>query len=111
MEKARTADGRRKWQVLGEPEARQALAELSRSGERISEFAGRRGISAQRVYYWKKRIASTSAPSFVAVPVATARAGQIEISAHGITIRVREDLEAERLAAIIGALAEHGGGC
>lgn len=111
MAKAGTADGRGRWQAWSETEARQALAELSRSGESISAFAVRRGISAQRVYYWKKRIASTSAPAFVAVPVATARAGQIEISAGGVTVRVREDIEAERLGAILGALAGRGGGC
>jgi hypothetical protein len=111
MDGTRTADGRRRWRTWGEHEARQALAELSRSGESISAFARRRGISAQRVYYWKKRIAATAAPTFIAVPVAAARAGQIEIIAHGVTIHVREDLEAERLAEIVGVLAERGREC
>src|SRR4029077_1593585 len=111
MDETRTADGRRRWQVWGELEARQALAELSRSGESILEFARRRGISAQRVYYWKKRIAERAAPTFVAVPVAGGQAGQIEIIAHGVTIHVREDLGVERLAEIVEVLAQRSRGC
>ncbi|MFI5302590.1 MAG: IS66 family insertion sequence element accessory protein TnpA, partial [Polyangiales bacterium] len=91
--------------------AREALAELAESGESVAQFARRRGVSAQRIYYWKKRIAESAAPAFVAVPLTTARAGQIEIATDVITIRVREDLDAERLADILGAVARHGRGC
>lgn len=103
----RAADGRRRWRVWGEGEAREALAELSRSGESIAEFTRRRGISAQRIYYWKKRIAETAAaiPAFVAVPLASAGAARIEIAVDGVTIRVREDVEPERLAEIVDILA------
>jgi len=111
MDRTRTADGRRRWEVWGEPEAREALAELAESGESIAQFARRRGVSAQRIYYWKKRIAETASPAFVAVPLTTATAGQIEIAADGVTIRVREDLDAERLADILDAVARHGRGC
>lgn len=111
MERGRTTDGRRRWRVWSEGEAREALAELSRSGESVAEFARREGISAQRVYYWKKRIAETNAPAFVAVPLAPGHAGQIEIIAEGVTIRVREDLDSERLAEIVGVLAQRGRGC
>jgi hypothetical protein len=61
MDRRHTADGRRQWEVWGEPEAREALSELADSGE-IAEFACRRGVSARRIYYWKKRIAQTAAP-------------------------------------------------
>lgn len=111
MDRTRTADGRRRWEVWGEPEAREALADLAESGESVAQFAGRRGVSAQRIYYWKKRIAESAAPAFVAVPLTTTRAGQIEIVANGVTIRVREDLDAERLADILDAVARHGRGC
>ncbi len=109
----RTADGRRRWRVWGEGEAREALAELSRSGESIVEFTRRRGISAQRIYYWKKRIAETASarPAFVAVPLASASAALIEIAVAGVTIRVREDVDAERLAEIVDVLARRVRGC
>jgi len=111
MDKARMADGRRHREVWGEPEAREALSEIADSGESIAEFARRRGVSAQRIYYWKKRIAETTAPAFVAVPLTATRAGQIEISADGVTIRVREDLASERLADILDVVARRGRGC
>ncbi len=111
MDRTHTGDGRRRWEVWGEPEAREALAELAESGESVAQFAGRRGVSAQRIYYWKKRIAESAAPAFVAVQLTAARAGQIEIVTDGVTIRVREDLDAERLADILGAVARHGRRC
>lgn len=49
--------------------------------------------------------------AFVAVQIATARAGQIEISADGVTIRVREDLDSERLANILDVVTRRGRGC
>ena len=103
MDGKRTADGWRRWQVWGEGEAREALAELSRSGESVASYARRRGVSAQRIYYWRKRV-TAKIPAFVAVPVATARPGQIEVVADGITIRIREDVDADRLADIVESL-------
>jgi hypothetical protein len=111
MDRVRVADGRRRWRVWGEQDARAALAELSESGESISKYALRRGISVQRIYYWKKRIAESAAPAFVAVPLPAARVEQIEITADGVTIRVREDLAQERLAEILDVLARRGRGC
>jgi len=111
MDRTRTADGRRRWEVWGEPEAREALSELADSGESIVQFPRRRGVSEQRIYCWKKRIAQTAAPAFVAVPLTATRAGQIEISAGGVTIRVREDLDSERLANIRDVVLQRGRGC
>ncbi len=108
MDGVRTADGRRRWEVWGEHEARAALAELSRSGESIAEFARRRGVSAQRIYYWKKRVAEAMAPAFVAVSLPSTRSDQIEIVAGGVTIRVREDVAPERLADILDVLTRRG---
>ena len=110
MGEGRTGDGRGS-PTWGEPEARRSLAELARSGESVAEFARRRGISAQRVYYWKRRVGETRPPAFVAVPLAPARVGQIEIVADGVTIRVREDLDLERLAEILEVAARRSRGC
>lgn len=108
MDRVRTAAEIGRWD---EGEAREALAELSRSGESVAEFAQRRGFSAQRIYYWKKRIAEGGVPAFVAVPVAPASVAKIEIVADGITIRVREDLAPERLTHIIDILSRRNRGC
>jgi transposase-like protein len=110
MGERRTEGGR--WsEAWDEPEARRSLAELARSGESVVEFARRRGVSAQRVYYWRRRLAETRTPAFVAVPLGPARVGQIEIIADGVTIRVREDLDLERLAEIVEVAARRSRGC
>lgn len=110
MDRQRTTDGRRRWQQWSEQEARDALAELARSGESIARFARRKGISEQRLYYWRKRIAQTSAPAFVAVPLA-ASIRHVEIASEAVTVRVREDLDPEQLADLIEVVARRGRGC
>lgn len=107
----RTAGGRRSWRQWTEDEARAALAELAGSRESPAEFARRRGISKQRIVYWKKRLGETAAPVFVAVPLPAATRHEVEIAIDGITLRVREDLDVEHLADIIGALGRRGRGC
>jgi transposase-like protein len=108
MDRKRTAAEIRRWD---EGEAREALAEQQRSGESITAFAQRRGFSAQRIYYWKKRIAGGAVPAFVAVPVAPASAAKIEIVADGVTIRIREDVAPERLAQIVDVLGRRSRVC
>jgi transposase-like protein len=110
MDGERTADGRRRWRQWSEHEAREALAELARSGEGIACFARRKGVSEQRLYYWRKRIAQADAPAFVAVPLATSRP-QVEIASAAVTVRVREDLDLEHLADLIEVVARRGRGC
>ena len=43
---------RRGWRQWTERDAREALAELARTGESLAEFARRRGVSGERVRYW-----------------------------------------------------------
>lgn len=57
-----------------EQQARQALAELATSGESSASFARRRGISTQRLAYWRKRLARLETTEFVAVELPGARA-------------------------------------
>ena len=102
---------RRQWQQWTEQDAREALAELTRTGESIAEFARRRGVSGERVRYWRKRLGN-GAPVFVAVPVGSDRQGpRIEITTTAVTLRVREDVDLEHLAALIEVVARHGRGC
>jgi hypothetical protein len=83
----------------------------------MAQFSRRKGVSGQRLAYWRKRLASTgpTTPAFlsVALPVAPspASAPRIEILVGGVTVRVREDLEAEKLADIIALMARGAAGC
>ncbi len=110
MDRQHTADGRRRWRQWTESEAREALAELGRSGESVARFARRKGVSAQRVHHWRKRIAEGGVPAFVAVPVAP-RLAQIEIVSEAVTVRVREDLDLEHVGDLIEVVARRGRGC
>ena len=100
---------RRKWT---EAEARAALAEWRRSGETEFAFARQRGFSPQRLRYWRSRLRVSSTqtaapPAFVAVamPVAARGPSKIEIHVGAILVCVREELDVEHLARIVGALA------
>jgi transposase-like protein len=97
--------------VWSEQEAREALAELARSGESMGRFARRKGVSTQRLYYWRKRLAQGEAPAFVAVPLTPARGSQIEIASDSVTVRVREDLDLDHVASLIEVVARHGRRC
>ncbi len=105
-DESKTADGRRRWQHWTEEQARSALDELAQSGVSIAKFAEIKGVSAQRIAYWKKRLADGGAPKFIRVDMAAASsAAHIEILLDGITVRVRENLDPERLARLVDALA------
>jgi hypothetical protein len=107
-------EARRGWQQWSEDEARAALAELSRSGLSEAAFARRGGYSTQRLRYWKARLSApgstrtTTAMSFVAVPLPTPRtssmARHIEIDCDGIVLRVREEADVEQVARLTVAL-------
>jgi hypothetical protein len=107
--------GSRRWTP---GEARRALGELARSGMSAEQFARSKGCSSQRFVYWKKRLADSAVEpiAFVSVPLsmqATARSGgplsraDIEIVVRDVVLRVREDIDVERLARIVDALT-HG---
>jgi transposase-like protein len=107
--KRRVVGGWRQW---SESEAREALAELASSGESAASFARRRGISTQRLAYWKKRLASGTAPKFVAVALAPATSPRwIEISAGGVVVRVPEPLDEDRVARLVEAIRRRLGPC
>ncbi|MGO9835476.1 MAG: IS66 family insertion sequence element accessory protein TnpA [Polyangiaceae bacterium] len=94
----------RSWQQWTEQDAREALAELATSGESKAQFARRRGVSTERLRYWQKRLASATAPSFIAVPLSASR-GQLEIAVGDVTVRVREDIDLARLADLLDLVA------
>lgn len=112
-DESKTADGRRRWQAWNEQEARAALEELSRSGVSVAKFAQARGVSVQRIFYWRKRLAQSEGPPMTFVPVAVSgpAGSHIEIVAGPVTLRVREDLDVRQLAHIVEALARRPTGC
>jgi RHS repeat-associated protein len=62
------------WRRWTEADARAAIAEWQSSGDSASAYAGRRGISPQRLYRWASRLSgdvgeASAAPRFVAVRV------------------------------------------
>jgi transposase-like protein len=107
---SRTADGRRRWRQWTEAEARAALAELAESGESLASFARRKGVSSNRLLYWRQRVGETVvAPSFVRVRLPAARppsdGERVEIVVDDVAVRVREEMDVGRLAALVRALA------
>jgi len=108
------AMGGRRWRQWSEGEALAALAELAGSGESAAEFARRKGVSPQRLAYWKKRLRGPQT-KFVAVAlptVPTATSGRIEIAAAGVAVHVREDLDVEHVAQLVEAIGRRlGGAC
>lgn len=86
---------------------------MERSGESDVAFARRRGVSTQRLRYWRERLDATRSPAFVAVRVPETKdpAEEIAIRVDGIAVCVREDFDVEQLARIVGALARRSRAC
>lgn len=96
-----------------EQEAAQALRECAESGLSIDAFARREGYSGQRLRDWKHRLGGkpTTAPvTFLPVKIAqspiesAASIRHLAIDVGNVSVRVREDLDVEHLARIVGAL-------
>ncbi len=99
----------RRWRQWTEQEARAALGELAESGESGAGFARRKGISTQRLAYWRTRLGG--AAKFIAVALPAARSPScIEIAAAGVVVRVREDLDVDRVASLVEAIGRRTGG-
>jgi hypothetical protein len=79
----------------------------------IAKFAEIKGVSAQRIAYWRKRLAESEPTRFVGVDVSrTASAGaRVEILLGRITVRVGEHADAEKVADLVDAIARRQHGC
>ena len=97
----------RRWRQWTEEEARAVLEELSGSGRSLVEFARSKQVSTRRLSYWKKRLGDTAPPpAFVSVVLPPEPpSSRVEIVAGRVVVRVRDDVDAERLARIVEALA------
>lgn len=114
MTRRTAADERgRAWQRWSEQKARGALAELARSAESTVSFARRKGVSPQRLAYWKKRLTPSpsprpTTPAFVAVslPSASKERSEIEIRLSEVVVVVREGCDVELVARLVDALSQ-----
>ena len=88
------------------------MDELAQSGMSAAKFVQSKGVSMQRIGYWRKRLSQPVRTEFVAVSLAKPMAPRtgaslIEIEVGGVIVRVREDLDAEHVGRIVGALRQH----
>jgi len=105
-----------------EEEARAALDELSRTSLSEAAFARSKGVSKERLRFWRKRFAARSAhgrPAFVAVElpsaaaprVADAGSAGIEMVVGNVALRVPTTINIETLADLVTALNRRRVGC
>ena len=108
--KRKAGIGGRIWRQWSEAEARAHLEELRRTAESAVGFARRKGVSPQRLAYWKTRLASAKGSetkaAFVAVtmPATPSTCGEIEIRVGGVAVIVREGCDVEHVARVVEAL-------
>jgi hypothetical protein len=105
----------RKRQYWREADAREALEELSRSKLSLAAFARGKGVSTERLRFWKKRLGAEGraiAPAFVGITLPPretetsdgSRRADIEIVIGSVLVRVREEIPVEKLAVLVAAL-------
>lgn len=99
----------------GESAGRSLVASWRASGLRQAEFARRRGVSAQRLSYWRLRLSGDSAAptAFVEIPVpmpaptppAGVIGGEVVIEAGGdLRVRLPAGVTVDLVAGVVSAL-------
>lgn len=104
-----------------ETEAAAALRACERSGLTIEAYARQEGYSGQRLRNWKRRLGrelATAPVKFAPVRITGAAVmprhmatREVSIDVGSVTVRVREDLDVEHIARIVGALGRVARGC
>lgn len=121
MSNAIKSQGRPRARRWNRSEAADALRDCGQSGLTIEAYAKREGYSGQRLRNWQRRLGGqlTTAPvNFVPVkitggvsmPRENARR-DVSIDVGSVTVRVREDLDVEQIALLVGALDRIARGC
>jgi hypothetical protein len=86
------------------------LAELERSGASLAAFAKREGLSAERLYRWRARLAKAAFVEVRPGIAGTAGGGVLEVVlARGRVVRVPADFNEAALRRLIALL--EGGAC
>jgi transposase-like protein len=97
----------RRWTVA---DARAALAAVDESGLSLNAFAARQGIDAQRLYYWRRRLAGqhvVALPPPQFVELRPPRSEPVEVMLRsGRVLRVAESIDSAVLIRLVAAL-EH----
>ena len=84
--------GRTRWTAES---AQAVLSEQEKSGESLSAFARRRGLEAQRLYWWRKRLAEWGAAApergqrLVAVVTPEVSTASTSAAASAVQVRLR----------------------
>lgn len=102
---------RRRWTAA---EASTVLSSLDGSGLSASAFATREGIGVERLYRWRRRLASKSVagrmtPAFVELKAGTAERVEVVLRS-GRVLRVSESVDIVTLERLVEAL-ERSGSC
>jgi len=63
------------------------------------------------VAYWRKRLSKPTRAEFVAVTLPKTSRAVLEIMVGAVVVRVREDLDTERVAGLVEAIGRRWGGC
>lgn len=94
----------------GTAEGRALVSAWRGSGLTINEFARRRGVSAQRISYWRLRLANDKpASGFVEVRASAPVASPVEVLIPGgVVVRVCAGFNPAVLSAVVTALAASG---
>lgn len=90
-----------------EEEAREAIAALDASGLSTAAFAVREGLDPQRLYWWRRRVATprASVPAFVEVRTSSDDCEQVEVLLRsGRVLRVSAAIDAATLRRLVEAL-------
>ena len=102
---------RRRWT---ESDAREVLGALDRSGKTLAAFCAEHGLDAQRMYYWRRRLAEGEATTFQELivrpiqgraPGADQEPFEIQLPS-GESIRVPARFEAAALARLLEVLSK-----
>ena len=89
-------------------DARAALAAFARSGMTLTAFARSRGVSAQRIAFWKRRFdaeAPSPTPNFVPVALVSSPKREVRLTCADFTLHLPEDIAPDRVAALAAALS------
>src|SRR5262249_50948827 len=97
-----------------EKDARAALAEFAQSGKPVTVFARERGLTVQRLYWWRRRLAGGEGITFQEIAVgqtgsvgnADSGAFEIEIVLRGgAIVRLRRGFDSVALAKVLEVLS------
>lgn len=91
-----------------ERDAKRVLADLDASGLPVAAFAREQGLSAERLYRWRRRLQPVgSTPEFLPVRIASQRPPMADIElliGDGVRVRVPRGFCDETLTRLLGVL-------